>query len=259
MLNGKHKSEILLGVIRRTCLCPVRTGVLISTRESTIELWDNDLCACIKTWINLPGVEQAIPLSEQQVAVIRPCEVKVLDTSSGEFVSTVPVFNGRVLACNSKWQLVTISDSRDTLQLLDGTTVVWKKEEVERVKKSIVVHAVFSPTEQLLLVSAVGLLFLDAKTGHTLRTFPPLSLFCQCNFISDKECVISRYDLTVQLFDIESGKVVSAIDVESKVTCLGVCPFNRRLIAIALKSAMPIFIVIRVHSPRDEYSKSKRR
>ena len=37
--------------------------------------------------------------------------------------------------------------------------------------ESIVVRVVFSPKEQLLVVSAVGLLVLDAKTGNTPRTF----------------------------------------------------------------------------------------
>ena len=44
--------------------------------------------------------------------------------------------------------------------------------------ESIVACAVFSPKEQLLVVSAVGLLVLDAKTGKCTPYFPaPLSLF----------------------------------------------------------------------------------
>ena len=43
--------------------------------------------------------------------------------------------------------------------------------------ESIVVRAVFSPKEQLLVVSSVGLLVLDAKTENTLRTFLSHYLF----------------------------------------------------------------------------------
>lgn len=56
--------------------------------------------------------------------------------------------------------------------MLDGSTVGWKKEKDDRIMESIVVRAVFSPKElQLLVVSAVGLLVLDAKAGNAPRTF----------------------------------------------------------------------------------------
>ena len=55
--------------------------------------------------------------------------------------------------------------------MLDSSTVGWKKEKYDRIMESIVVRVVFSPKEQLLVVSAVGLLVLDAKTGNTPRTF----------------------------------------------------------------------------------------
>ena len=252
VLTGKHKSSIELGVMRRCLLCPVGRGVLISKRESIVELWDHDLYACIKKWTNLPGVKQLILLSEEQVAVVTQCEVKFLGASSGEIMSTIPVFQGKVLACNKKRQLVTISNSFDTLQLLDGSKVVWKKEKDDRVKKSNPVRAVFSPMEHLLVVSTVDLLVLNAKTGNTLRTFPPFSLFNHCNFISEKECIIPRSDLTVQMFNIESGKLLTSFDVESEVTCLAVCSFELGLVAIGLKSATPNFKVIRVNLPQSD-------
>ena len=62
--------------------------------------------------------------------------------------------------------------------------------------RGVYCYAVFSPKVQLLVVSAVGLLVLDAKTGNTPRTFLRHYLF-HLNFISDKECVISHSDSTV--------------------------------------------------------------
>ena len=252
VLTGKHKSSIELGVMRRCLLCPVGRGVLISMRESTVELWDHDLYACIKKWTNLPGVKQLILISKEQVAVVTQCEVKVLGASSGKIVSTIPVFHGKVLACNRKRQLVTISNSFDTLQLLDGSKVVWKKEKDDRVMKSNPVRAVFSPMEHLLVVSTVDLLVLNAETGNTVRTFPRFSFFNHCNFISEKECIIPRSDLTVQMFNIESGKLLTSFDVESEVTCLAVCSFELGLVAIGLKSATPNFKVIMVHLPQSD-------
>ena len=56
--------------------------------------------------------------------------------------------------------------------ILDSSTVGWKTEEDDRIMESIDVRAVFSPKEmQLLVVSTVGLLVLDAKTGNTPCTF----------------------------------------------------------------------------------------
>ena len=43
--------------------------------------------------------------------------------------------------------------------------------------ESIFVCMVFSPKEQLFVVSAVGLLVLDPKTGNTPRTFLHYYLF----------------------------------------------------------------------------------
>ena len=61
--------------------------------------------------------------------------------------------------------------------MLDGSTVGWKKEKDDRIMESIFVCMVFSPKEQLFVVSAVGLLVLDPKTGNTPRTFLHYYLF----------------------------------------------------------------------------------
>ena len=89
--SGKLKAVINCGRILRRPLCPVRGGVLILTSESTVELWSGNLAKRIKRWTNLPGLEQLIPISEKQVAVVGVVDVKVLDTSSRKVVSTIPV------------------------------------------------------------------------------------------------------------------------------------------------------------------------
>ena len=104
--SSKVKAEINLSFTDIRPLCPMRGGVLILTRENTAELWDYRLSKRIKWWTNLPGVEQLIPISEEQVAVVGEVDVKVLDTSSGKAALTIPVLQGRVLTCNSKCQLL---------------------------------------------------------------------------------------------------------------------------------------------------------
>ena len=279
--SGKLKAEI-----KRECdwnwyrpLCPVRGGVLTTdwlrsgnltkriemigvlkdVFENTVELWSANLAQRIKRWTIVPGVEQLIPISEERVAAVGEVDVKVLDTISGN-VSTIPVLQGRVLTCNSKCQLLIKRSSEDSqflrantcsLQLLDGTTVVWTKEGV---RKPLVKAVAFSPMEQFLVFgSTEGFLVLDAETGITLRKlrFFAFSSFHHCAFISDDTCVISDYDSTVQLLNVKSGKLLTEIKVKSHVTCLAACPFNR-VLAIGLKDSTPNYKVIRVHLPWGE-------
>ena len=260
--SGKLKAVINCGRITIwRHLCPVRGGVLILTYESTVELWSGNLANRIKRWTNLPRVKQLIPISEERVAVVGKVDVKVLGTISGKVVSTIPLLQGEVLTCNSKCQLLiqrtpdATQSSRTcsySLQLLDGKTVVWGKEGINRYPDYKGVA--FSPMEQFLVFGTTnGILVLDPDTGNTLRTLRPSTLFRirHCTFISDDTCVISSCNSTVHLFNVKSGELLTEIDVESHVTCLAACPFNR-VLAIGLSNSMPIFKVIRVHLPRGE-------
>ena len=259
--SGKLKAEINCGWILYRHLCPVRGGVLILTNESTVELWSGNLAERIKRWTNLSGVKQLIPISEERVAVVEEVGVKVLDTISGKVVSTIPLLQGEILTCNSKCQLLIQRTLEATqflcpcsysLQLLDGKTVLWGKEGINRYPGDKGV-ALFSPMEQFLVVgTTVDILVLDPETGNTLRTLRPLfSYVLHCTFISDDTCVISGVDLTVRLSNVKSGEILTEIDVESRVICLAACPFNR-VLAIGLGNSTPNFKVIRVHLPQGE-------
>ena len=258
--SGKLKAEINCGLLLYRPLCPVSDGFLISTNESTVELWSGNLDKRIKRWTNLPGVKQVIPISEERVAVVGEVDVKVLDTSSGKVVSRIPVLQGEVLTCNSKCQLLIQRILEKTyfvlpscsLQLLDGKTVVWGKKGINMYRNDKAVA--FSPMEQFLVVRTTdGISVLDPETGNTLRTLGRsiFSFSLHCTFISDDTCVISDYDSTVQLLNVKSGELLTKIDVESRVICLAACPFNR-LLAIGLEDSTPNFKVIRVHFPRGE-------
>ena len=262
--NRNLKAKINREFTPYTPLCPVRGGVLFSTKESTVELWDYDLYECIKVWTKLPSVEQLIPMSETRVAVARKREVKVLDTCNGEIVSILPAFYGDVVTCNSKCQLLTAitsgsyqSSLSDVFQLYDGAMVIWRKEGIGL--GSLNQCVAFSPTEQFIIVgSGKGMFVLDAKTGNTLRTPWPFS-FRHGAFISDDQCIVSGFrDVTVQLLNVKSGELLNAMDVESNVTCLAACPFNR-LLAIGLQNSIPNFKVIKVHLPGGEGSGNAKR
>ena len=261
VFNGDLKAEINLEFTFWRPLCPVREGVVISTKESTVEFWDYDLSKYIKMWTNLPGVQQLIPVSDDRVAVVLEYEVKVLDTNSGEIVSTIPAFEGRLLTCNSKCQLLTFNKWKSSLWLLDGTTVLWKKDRMY-VLWGKPENVAFSRMEQfLVVVTAEGLTALDAKTGNTLRTLPIPPIYrnnIRCTFISDDSCVIAGYCIPVSLFNVKSGEFLSTIDVESEVMCLAACPFSRVLV-IGLFHSTRNFKVIRLHLPRGEDSENGER
>ena len=261
VFNGDLKAEINLEFTFRRPLCPVREGVVISTKESTVEFWDYDLSKYIKMWTNLPGVQQLIPVSDERVAVVLEYEVKVLDTNSGEIVSTIPAFEGRLLTCNSKCQLLTFNEWKSSLWLLDGTTVLWKKDRMY-VLWGEPENVAFSRMEQFLVVmTGEGLTALDAKTGNTLRTLPIPVIYrnnIRCRFISDDSCVIAGYCIPVSLFNVKSGEFLSTIDVESEVMCLAACPFSRVLV-IGLFHSTRNFKVIRLYLPRGEDSENGER
>ena len=176
--SGKLKAEIKCGRSLYRPLCPVSGGVLILTSESTVELWCSNLAKRIKRWTNLPGLKQLILISKERVAVVAEVDVKVLDTSSGKVVSTVPVLQGRVLTCNSKCQLLIerafeayqfLRSGPWSLRLLDGETVVWRKKDIERVPEYNDKAVAFSPMEQFLVVGTTdGILVLVQKHRNFL-------------------------------------------------------------------------------------------
>ena len=250
---GNLKDEINWGWILHSLLCAFRSGVQILMNAITVGLWSGNLA---KRWTNLPGVKQVIPLSEERVAVVREVDVKVLDTISGKVVSTIPRLQGEVLTCNSECRLLiqrTLEATQfgrcsNSLQLLDGETVVWEKECVDGYPYGTI--AVFSPRQQFLVVGTFfSTLVLDAETGNTLRTLRPSSLCRHCTFISDDTCVISGFAATVQLFNVKSGELLTEIDVEPRMTRLAA--FNR-VLANDLRYSRANFKVIRVHLPRSK-------
>ena len=253
MTSGKLEEKNNFGSARPFCLVAVRGGVLITMGDGTLELWDDHLSECVKRWNNLPGIKHVIPLSDDRVAFVRKCGVEVLDTSSGEMMSIIPLLHGitRVITCNSRCQLLTSSAS-DSLQLVDNMAVVWKKEYSPASYVSVR-GAVFSPTEKFLVLwTNEPTYVLDAVSGRTGCTLPIMGLEIPvdgCKFVSDEECVIA-VDLpcSVQLFNVKSGALLSVIDVEGKVACLTARP---QLFAIGLENSSPNFKVFKVHLPHN--------
>ena len=242
---------------------------------SVRELWDYELCECIRSWNKLENISGIVSISEDQVA----CKVKkkiitldtartevkqkliIVDTAKKGFVSTIS-FHGHFVACNSKCHVITTD--RQELQMQFGDVVFWKIS-VHSEYFSIYDFKGFSPTEQYcILARSKALYVLDVASGRTLRTIEPqmhegnFPKTDVCKFVSDEECVAcfrfgsSSIGYFLQLFNVKSGDLLSEIALEGMVYSLAACP-RERLIAIGFGYSKVNFKVLRVKLQGDKH------
>jgi len=248
----------------------MKKGVLLSTAEGCLEMWNFELSNCLRRWPDMVqplGTIQTIPISEDRVAISSVNIVIILNTTTSEIV-TIPVYHGDFVTCNSKCQLLTCSS--DSFQLLNGRSTLWKTD-LHPLSGDLLVNCpigAFSLSEQFVVVSAKrekgdrGMYVLDTCSGRILRSFCQGHSFSDCKFVSDEECVILSQSVSegsiLQLFNVESGELLSVIDLERVVSYLAVCP-RKRLLAIDQFCSELGFELIQVHLPRDKDSRNNKR
>jgi len=262
--SGELLAEKKTGIAVDSCLVPVKEGVLLTASSETLELWNFDLSGCVRRFGNFSSRTDFIPISQDRVAcVTRKDKVSVLDTTSAEIVSTVPLLQREFIACNSKCQILTI-DGCGSLQLSDGTTPLWMDSEDSY---PFLFKAEFSPGEQYVVIWVnllkVKVKVLNAVSGNKLCNLWSDSMVGGCKFVSDEECVVA-YTESLRLFNVKSGDMLSVIDLESKAfrfirvrftACLSKC-----LIAVGHRdSPPPGFKVIRVWLLGDKRSRKNKR
>ena len=228
----------------------VEEGVLILTTTRTIELWNYELSRCVQNWSNLNGIRQMIRISEQRVACEGENQVLILDTASGDIVSTIPIGQRRLCACNSKCHLLTLSPC--SVELWDGETLLWSI-----FFPSFISQATFSVGERFVVIcSKEGKLreepiVLDAVSGRVVNKLKrKVTQVNFCKFINEEECVIS-FEFASEgllLFNVQSGDLLSVIDLESPVTCLATCP-RKQLVAINKSDSKHGFKLIQTKLP----------
>ncbi|XP_068731532.1 uncharacterized protein [Montipora capricornis] len=264
--SGKLKAEKSSRAI--TDLVPVREGVLFTTTNHTLELWNSQLSVCVHTWPNLPKGVYVTPLSGDLVAYVdytyRHNQVTFLDVNDWEIVSKMCCsVDERFVACNRKCQVITISNFH-LLRLLDGQAILWCKDFPHHGSYSS--RGLFSPAEQYFILfckAKKGAHVLDAVSGRTLQFLCEDEEVKDCKFLSDKECVICSEESTrhyfLRLFNFKSGDQLSVIDLESNVICLNTNP-HKQLIAVGLEQSKDNFKLIQLNLPGSKESrKSKRR
>ena len=250
------------------CLLAVKGGVLMIIRGmDALQLWNFELSKCVRCWTNIDSVTAVLPISDERVA----CETKegkviILDTTSGEILSTIQIgLTSNVLACNSKFQILTWERDGCVLRLSDCKTTLWEK------RRHLQEFGRFSPAETFVVtygnVRTDGIIdVLDAVSGkalHVSRSTMALWLPLDCEFVSDEECVvISRSDSSeqcrIQLFNVKSGHLLSSLPLINlrplrDVNWLAASPC-KPLVAINQSNSKHGYELVQVRLPGDEDS-----
>lgn len=287
---NKAETKILSNLSRGCCVVPVDVGILLTTRNGSVELWNCYFSECLRRWDDVKGmhVTKLIPVSDKHVVCTgHTCDgvCIILDITNGEKEEIKAKRNrygfwGSVLACSSKRQLITIDDRL----LSSGYTVCWEKKwSRSNTQVEFNLPAMFSPSEEFLVISEEvaghqqgafvrsfldhpqGVYVLDASSGNTLRELCVVERVYDCKFLSDEECVLHTYDrlsgFGLLLYNIRSGNLLSVIDIDlyNQVYCLASHP-GKCLVAIGLKHSRHKFKVIQVklRSQNKDERKSKR-
>ena len=265
--NGKVQGRLQLPLIS---LVPARDGVVLMAQNKPPELWNFNLSSCVRRWSALNGITKMIPISDELIACIgRRGDVSILATTGGEIVSTIQPFGqSHVVACNSKFQLITVGEKyhfrsnfkdggvEGTLKLSNTTSLIWERDLSQPwcVGDTDLPHCIFSPKEEFVvvwgkaLVDGPGVHILDALSGDTHHTLPNSKNVVDCRFVSDEECLVYNRGINVlRLFNVKSGDLLSVMDIEERPCCLAVC-LPQHLIAICLTGFR--FKLVRVWSPQ---------
>ena len=246
---------------------PVKKGVLLVLcleERCTLELWNFQLSKCIERWSCLGEFERVIPVSEELVCLISLSsrEVKIFDTSSG-YEQSAMCLPGTFIACNSKYQFLATLDSHpETIVLLQGKTVTWKKYWPRSGYDNFICETFsFSPDNQFFVISGAeqghGVYLLDAYSGSTLQMLWKGEAD-RSVFVSNDECAIQTSEppsvTCLRLFNVRSGQQLSVLNIESQLTALTISPWNG-VIAICEENTNHNFRVILLRLSGDNEEK----
>ena len=242
--SGKLKAEKVL--YRVDCnsfwqcnLFGFRGGILL-TNNRTFELWNFELTRPIHRWDDVRGIPR--PISDNLVACFGPSEVSILDTVTGDRMPTFKPPSGRVIACNSKCQLMTVDTSQRSLALWhSGTVRLWEERWQSSGSRELLFYwsfrGIFSPMDDFIRIlfdsvpRGPGLFVLDAVSGKMLHKLcNPTRCF---KFVSNEECCAicpnwDRFGVSLlRLFNVRSGDLLCVLDIDVGLhsePALATCP-----------------------------------
>ena len=246
------------------CLVTVRGGVLFTTSNNTIELWNAELTERIRCWLYVGNFEGMFPITDERVVCTSGTTAVILDTLKTDLVS-IPLNGMHLLACNSKSQVVTFRKGHESfIQMWNVHNFLWR-----RIWPDSVFDSLFSPNEEFLVIcgenpeSEKGLYVLDSFSGNTLRFLQTGRAF-DFRFVSDVECVVrtsfsSDEGYCLRLFNIRSGDLLSVVDLETWPQSTASCP-GKRLFACTQQDSEVLFKVIqaRLSGSNKDFERRKR-
>ena len=235
---------------------PVKRGVLFRTYSGSLELWNPELSVCMKRWTEFP-VDDVVPLSEERVVLKtrnnfdHRWEVIILDTTSEQIVSKIGNFDGLLLACNNKWEVLATTDGK-SLQLWRENRVLW--ETSNKFNLFGLPGAIFSPTEEnVVTYGAFGFYVLEAVSGKVIRQLENM-VVRDIKFISNEDCIVSLNDsrgFCLRLYNVKSGDLLSEIVDQRQFRSVAVC-LRKRLVAIGVRHSKDHFEIIQAKLPGDK-------
>ena len=268
--NRDHKATMMIDSTSRKCLLPVTEGVIITTDDGSPELWNFELSNRIRRWPNVRNITDVIPISGNQVACVgvRNKEVNILHTTSTGIAATIPfrhegyrstvgTLGRESVTLNSKHHV--LSTGRHSVQLSDGTDIIWVRSWPDLLLCSYYLPGMFSPKEEFVLISGKcresdhqDVYVLDASSGEEQRILFRCAYVFDCKFVSDEECVVDydkdfSQDGGLRLFNVKSGDLLSVIVRQKRTYCLATCPLNH-LIAIDIDGSEHNFRIIQVNT-----------
>ena len=255
VLSKRIRKEEYMSFEQSLSVVPVKRGVLFRTVSGSLELWNSDLSVCMKRWTEFPYGD-VVPLSEERVTLKTNCnfddswEVTILDTTSEQIVSKIANFDGIVLACNNKWEVLTTTGT--SLQLWRENRVLW--ETSTKFNLFGLPSAIFSPTEEnVVIYGRADSYVLDAVSGKVILQLEYMNVN-DVKFISNEDCIVVMNNLRglcLRLYNVKSGDLLSEIVEGRQFRSLAVCP-RKRLVAIGSRLSKDHFEIIQVKLPGDK-------
>ena len=234
-------------------ILPVKDGVIVL--KDRVEFWDFELTECKRRWKRLRGIE-LLPISEEEVACLTKAGTAfVLSTSDGrsEFIGNEE--GRKILAINKKFQKITCK-RRGKLDVQKKYVVNLSEASLSSPRKirsfeGCPPAGLFSPKGNFVVLWTSDIVEIyNAISGELNHKLLEKGDIVAVKFITNQALIVSsREDVGnfLRMFDVISGEQLTALYIEERPNCLGVC-LNSLHVAVGLYGSD--VRLIQVHLPR---------
>ena len=260
------------------CLLPVREGVLVLAGNDKLALWDFELSKCVRTFSEMDCMGMLFLVSDDLVGSLGDWlekghqKVNILSISSAEIVFTTSV-QGEVtcISCSDKFRFVACCreevPSSNNLVIVEVSVWnngqhLWKRSVVIDNRYNITPRARLARNSDLVVTwhtldQGFGVHILNASTGATIHKLLTDQKIIDCTFLSEgNHFVCSSGDEVVRMYNVNSGELISLVDMERYPYCLA-ASFDEPLFVVALENMA--YRRFRVHLPEVQEREEERK